>query len=111
MADLVLIQTSVPSRPIASRIATLLIDQRLAACVQIVGPVASTFRWKGKVVHAREWLCVVKTRRSMTGQVERAVTALHHDEVPEFLVLPVEYANAAYLRWVQNEIAGPARSA
>ena len=72
MADVLQIFTTVADRDAADRIASALIEQRLAACVQILGPMKSVFRWQGKIDSSEEWLCIVKTRASRYAAVEAA---------------------------------------
>jgi len=70
----------------AERIARALVDRRLAGCVQILGPVVSTYRWQGKVERAEEWLCFVKTRQDLYGAVEEAIKANHlHPKLLHYL--------------------------
>jgi periplasmic divalent cation tolerance protein len=88
------------SRPEARRIARALLEQRLVACASIVPGVESHYWWEGKVENAREWLLVMKTRRSRFRAVERAVKALHSYQVPEIIALPLAAGQADYLRWL-----------
>jgi periplasmic divalent cation tolerance protein len=95
--------TTTASQDEARRIATQLIERRLAACVQIVGPIESVYRWEGKVETATEWQCQVKTRQSKYAAVEVAIRELHSYQVPEILALPVSDGNSVYLRWLIDE--------
>lgn len=96
--------TTVASRKDAQRIADRLVNERLAACVQVLGPITSTYLWKGKTETAREWLCLVKTRKSLYRRVESAIRGLHSYEVPEILALPVVAGSRAYLKWLADEV-------
>ncbi|MBM4143950.1 MAG: divalent-cation tolerance protein CutA [Lentisphaerae bacterium] len=90
----------------AQRIARLLVERRLAACVQ-TAPVHSTYRWKGAVEEADEHLFRAKTRRSLAGAVVAAIKAAHAYEVPEIVVTPILGGHAPYLDWIGAETAAP----
>jgi periplasmic divalent cation tolerance protein len=97
--------TTTGSREEADAIADALVHARLAACVQIVGPVESRYWWKGGVEVAQEWLCVAKTTGARYPALEDAVRELHSYDVPEIVALPVTVGSEPYLRWVQEETA------
>ncbi|MCK9506820.1 MAG: divalent-cation tolerance protein CutA [Pigmentiphaga sp.] len=106
MADeqaLIVVQTTVDSEQAAEKLAEALLDQRLAACVQIGAPVTSLYRWKGKLERAKEWPLLIKTLASRHAQLERALARLHPYEVPEHLVFNVDHASPDYARWVVQE--------
>ena len=86
----------------ARAFARLLVERRLAACVNLV-PLSSVYRWRGKVEGAREVLLVVKTTAARVGALERCVLAEHPYECPEFVVLAAGHAAAPYLRWLVGE--------
>lgn len=86
-------------------IAKSLVGEKLAACVQILDAVESTYRWKGKVESARECLCLIKTRESLFGKVEAAIKALHSYETPEIIAVPVIDGSKEYLRWLGESLA------
>ncbi len=90
----------------AQAIATALVEQRLAACVQIVGPVRSTFRWQGAVQTSDEWLCIAKTRQSLYDQVQQAIRRLHTYDTPEIIATPIVEGSADYLDWLGSETTG-----
>ena len=81
----------------AGRIGNALVAERLAACVNVVGPIRSIYRWEGKVEDAEEWLLVVKGRRADVPALDARVRALHSYDVPEALAIPVYGGSAAYL--------------
>jgi len=95
------IVTTVPTMEDARRIAGRLVEQRLAACVQIVGPIESVYRWKDKVETAQEWQCWIKTRGNLYGRVENTIRELHPYNVPEILSSVVE-ASKPYLEWLRD---------
>jgi periplasmic divalent cation tolerance protein len=95
--------TTTDDRKIARLIADRLIAERRAACVQVIGPITSTYRWQGRIAQNREWLCLVKTRRRCYSEVEAIIRALHNYELPEILALPVLAGDSDYLRWLNEE--------
>jgi periplasmic divalent cation tolerance protein len=101
--------TTVPTRALARRIARELVRARLAACVQVWGPVESTYWWQGKQETGREWLCLVKTTRTRYNALVHRLGALHPYDTPEILALPVAAGSRKYLRWLASEVKGTAR--
>ena len=98
------ITTTAPSRAIASAIADALVERRLAACVQVVGPVASTYRWKGAVERSEEWLCLIKTEQRLFSALEATVRSLHPYETPEIVATPIGEGSEAYLKWISESV-------
>lgn len=94
-------ETKEQARAIAQR----LVGEKLAACVQIVDSVESTYRWKGKVERTRERLCLIKTRESLFPKVEAAIKALHSYDTPEIITVPVVDGSEEYLRWLNESLA------
>ena len=104
MHDFLQVVTTTETNADAQRIATALVERRLAACVQIIGPMTSTFRWDGKVQTATEWLCVIKTCRDTYEGLEAAIRELHPYEVPEILATPIAAGSRSYLDWLAAEV-------
>jgi periplasmic divalent cation tolerance protein len=105
MTDKILVLVTCGSRREARKIARALVGQRLAACVsEIVVPVASTYRWKGKVESAREFLLLIKTSRRRFAAVRNAVRELHSYEVPEIIALPIVTGSRGYLDWIAASV-------
>jgi periplasmic divalent cation tolerance protein len=104
MTDYLQVQTTVGSRGDADRLAEALVQGRLAACVQLVGPIRSVYRWLEQIETESEWLCVIKTKRSCYAQVERLLLKLHPYEEPEILALPIVDGSAGYLAWLDDQI-------
>lgn len=94
----------------ADALAEALLEARLAACVQVLGPVRSRYRWRGRLESASEWLCVARTTAGRAEAAVAAVRAAHSYDVPEIVVTPVIGGHGPYLRWVAEETtpAGPA---
>ena len=95
--------TTVEKREDADLIASNVVNERVAACAQVVGPIHSTYWWKGKVEQAGEWLLIMKTRRDLFSALEREIKAVHPYEVPEIIALPIVAGSESYLQWIQDE--------
>lgn len=106
MAEYIQVMTTTATREDAARIAAVLLENRLAACVQVMGPIESHYRWKGTLERSSEWLCLVKTTRGNYRAVEEAIHANHFYEVPEVIACPIESGSEAYLAWLRAETEG-----
>ena len=71
------------------KIAKALVEKRLAGCIQIVGPIGSTYWWKDKVETAEEWLCFIKSKKSLYDELEKAIKEIHSYEAPEIIAMPI----------------------
>jgi periplasmic divalent cation tolerance protein len=89
----------------AGSLAALLVEQRLAACVNIVEKVTSTYRWQGRVQTDQETLLVVKTTAARYPAVENAIRTHSKYELPEVVAIPVAAGSSAYLEWVRESVA------
>lgn len=98
------ILTTVAKKSDAERIARILFDKNLSACTQIVGPITSVYRWKGKLEKSKEWLCVVKTKSTLYRKVEYAIKSIHPYELPEIVATPIIEGSREYLGWIQKEV-------
>jgi periplasmic divalent cation tolerance protein len=103
MSDFSLVLTTMPDDERADELARTLVAERLAACVNVHGPMRSTYWWKQTVEHEAERQLVIKTTTDRLTALERRVRELHPYEVPEFLVVPIEGGSDAYLQWVMAE--------
>ena len=106
MTDFIQVTTTASTREDDARIASALLERRLAACAQIVGPIESRYWWKGRIEQSTEWLCILKTLRVKFPAVEAAIRASHSYEVPEIVACPIELASEPYLQWLRSETAG-----
>lgn len=104
MNEFIQVTTAVGGRDEAERIATTLVERRLAGCVQIVGPVRSAYRWQGAVEQGDEWLCLAKTTRAAYAEAQAAIRELHSYECPEIVATPITDGCAAYLAWLGNAV-------
>lgn len=95
-----LVMVTAASEEQALSIARALVEERLAACVNLVGPVRSIYRWQGKVQDDREHLMIIKTRASMVARLARRVKELHSYEVPEVIAIPIAAGSKPYLEWL-----------
>jgi periplasmic divalent cation tolerance protein len=80
-----------------------LVEMRLAACAQIVGPIKSIYRWKGKMEEAEEWYCILKSRKDLYEKIEKTIIELHPYELPEIVAAGIEDALPGYVQWVEDE--------
>ena len=102
-SSLLLVATTTDSREVAERIARELVDRRLAACVQIAGPVTSVYRWRGAVETAEEFVCTAKTVEDRFPEIEALVGELHPYDTPELIATPITHASAAYEKWLREQ--------
>ena len=98
-----LVLTNLPDRAAAERLAGTLVEQRVAACVNILAPCKSVYRWKGAVQHDDEHPLLVKTTAERYPALEAAIRAAHPYELPEIIAVPIERGLPAYLAWVDAE--------
>jgi periplasmic divalent cation tolerance protein len=98
-----LVLTNLPDRAAAERLAALLIEQRLAACVNILAPCRSVYRWKGAVQRDEEHPMLIKTTAERYPALEKVLREGHPYELPEIIAVPIERGLPAYLDWVAAE--------
>ena len=98
------ITTTLPDRAAADRIAVALVEERLAACAQVSGPIESTYRWQGAVERATEWYCHLKTTLSGAPALQARLRELHPYDVPEIVVDALAGGDRDYLRWIGAEV-------
>lgn len=105
MADHLQVLTTIDSEEAAERIAATLVERRLAACVQVVGPISSTYRWQDEIERAREWMCVAKTTAERYPEVEAAIRELHSYDEPEIVATPIVAGSPGYLAWLAHSVS------
>jgi periplasmic divalent cation tolerance protein len=103
LAEALVVFSTVSGLPQARKLAAVLLKERLAACVNITGPVESHYRWKGKLHADREYLLVIKTGKKTYPALEQCLRSRHPYEVPEIIAMPVTSGSRAYLDWVTAE--------
>jgi periplasmic divalent cation tolerance protein len=98
--EYVLVLTTLPADADAAAFGRALVDERLAACVNLLAPMESVYRWEGQIEQERERQVIIKTSRERLAALWDRVRELHPYEVPEFVVLTIADGNDAYLRWI-----------
>lgn len=102
MESYIQVITTTEKRQDAEKIAGILVDGRLAGCVQIMGPITSVYRWKGRVETAEEWQCIIKSRHDLYGEIEKTIKSAHPYEVPEIIALPLLEISRDYQEWLNS---------
>jgi periplasmic divalent cation tolerance protein len=105
MNDLILILTTMPDDDRADAVARTLVEEQLAACVNVHGPMMSIYRWKGQVEREAERQLVIKTTRERLSALEARLRALHPYELPEFVVIAAN-GSEAYVNWMAEATSG-----
>jgi periplasmic divalent cation tolerance protein len=105
MSDKRIVLTTAGSEEEAQKIARHLVENRMAACVNILPQISSVYRWQGKVEEAREWLLLIKTTGDAFEKVRQAITELHSYELPECICLTIEDGSPKYLQWIEDSVA------
>lgn len=100
MTDAIIVLTTVERSEDGERIAKLLVEREIAACVQILPQMNSIYRWQGKVEKASEHILIVKTRRELYSAVESEIRANHPYQLPEIIALAIENGSKEYLSWL-----------
>jgi periplasmic divalent cation tolerance protein len=101
--ETLIVLTNLPDRESAKKLAQHMIEQRLAACVNVLAECTSLYRWQGKIEIAQEVPVLIKTSAERYAEVERAILSQHPYELPEIVAVPVAAGLAQYLAWVENE--------
>lgn len=104
MTDYIQVVTTLAQREQAEALARDLVEKRLAACVQVLGPMTSTYRWEGRIETSHEFLLVAKSRRDVYRDLEQAIATAHPYDVPEILATPIFAGHQAYLEWLEREL-------
>jgi periplasmic divalent cation tolerance protein len=102
MQTYIQVTTTTETKEEAEKIARHLVETKLAACVQITGPITSIYRWKGKVENTQEWLCLIKTKDDLYNKVEAAIKSHHSYETPEIIAVPIVKGSKEYLIWLDD---------
>lgn len=111
MTDHIVILCTCGSEQEAAKLARLLVEKSLAACVNIVPGIQSVYRWMGRVESAGEWLLLIKSSRELFGEIARAIQDAHSYDVPEVVALSILEGSADYLNWLRSNIGPPTGSA
>jgi periplasmic divalent cation tolerance protein len=98
------VTTTLPDQAAAERVAGVLVEERLAACAQVLGPVSSIYYWKGSVERSTEWYCHLKTTAAGLPALQARIRELHPYDIPEIIALPMVDGDAEYLRWIEQTV-------
>lgn len=102
VSDYIVVFVTCGSEEEASKIAHALVEEKLAACANMISPLRSIYRWEGKICDEKEWLLVIKTRQSRFKDLAKRVKALHSYTVPEIIAVPIIEGFPAYLNWIEE---------
>ena len=102
MSDPIVVLVTCGSEEEALKIANILVEDRLAACVNLVAPIRSIYRWEGKIWDEKEWLLIIKTQKHRFEELEKKVKSLHSYSVPEIISLSITEGSSAYLNWIRE---------
>ncbi|NWF93450.1 MAG: divalent-cation tolerance protein CutA [Syntrophaceae bacterium] len=102
MSEPIVILVTCGSEEEGLRIARSLVEERLAACVNLLPPVRSIYRWEGRVCDEKEWLLIIKTEKQRFVELEKKVKSLHSYSVPEIICLPIVEGSPPYLNWLEE---------
>ena len=101
--DSLLVVTNLPDRASAEKLAALLIERRLAACVNLLPPCDSVYRWRGEIQHDEEHPLLIKTAQDRYAEMEALIRANHPYELPEIIAVTIVHGLPAYLQWIVSE--------
>jgi periplasmic divalent cation tolerance protein len=104
MGRYIQVLTTTDKREDAEKIARILLEMRLAGCVQVVGPVSSLYWWKGEIEQAEEWLCIIKSREDLYGELEKTIRENHSYETPEIIAVQIVSGDRSYFEWMDAEL-------
>ena len=102
MSESLVVFVTCGSEEEALKIAHALVEERLAACVNLVSPIRSIYRWEGKICDEKEWLLIIKTHTARFEDVERRVKVLHSYSLPEIIALPITKGSTSYMNWLKE---------
>ena len=107
MTDKIVVLTTCDSEKSAAELARALVEERVAACVNIVPGARSIYRWKEQIEDSTEWVLVIKSRRDLFPALRAAVEKRHTYEVPELIAIPIVDGSEPYLAWLDRELTNP----
>ena len=104
MEDYIQVMTTVDKKEEGAKIIDQVIRKRLAACVQLIGPISSTYWWEEEIAEAEEWLCLMKSRHDLYESLEKAIKSCHPYDEPEILAVPIIAGSPGYLSWIDETV-------
>ena len=111
MTDKIVIMVTAASRRECRKIARHLVEAKLAACVNITGPVESLYRWEGKIAEDKEFVLLIKSARDLFPEIKAEISKIHSYHTPEIICLPIIDGSRNYLQWVADSVKTPAQPA
>ena len=102
MSDPIIVLVTCGSEEEALKIANALVESRLAACVNLVAPIRSIYRWEGRMWDEKEWLLIIKTQKNRFEELEKKIKSLHSYSVPEIVSVPIVEGSSSYLNWISE---------
>ena len=102
--EFIQVTTTCETRADADRIARTLVERELAACVQVFGPIESTYRWQGNIEKAQEWICFIKTKRELYADLEQVIATIHPYDTPEIIAIAIVAGSERYLNWLAEAV-------
>ncbi|HAC64964.1 MAG TPA: cytochrome C biogenesis protein CcdA [Cyanothece sp. UBA12306] len=102
--EYITVMTTVPSKSEADNIANSLLQEKLAGCVQIIGPITSHYCWQNQIYNDEEWICFIKSSQVLYDELEQKILQIHPYEVPEIIALPIVKGSADYLGWLAQNL-------
>lgn len=106
MSDPIVVLVTCGSEEEALKIANALVEDHLAACVNLIAPIRSIYRWQGRICDEKEWLLIIKTQKPWFEALEKKVKSLHSYSVPEIIGLPITDGSSAYVSWIRENTEG-----
>ena len=104
MEEFIQVFMTIGKKEDADKIAKTLVEKRLAGCFQIFGPIVSTYWWKDNIETAEEWLCLIKSKKALYEELEKAIKEIHPYETPEIIAMPIVAGSEDYLKWLSSEL-------
>ena len=101
-SEFIVVLVTCGSEEEALKIANALVEEHLAACVNLVSPIRSIYRWEGKIWDEKEWLLIIKTQKKRFQELEKKVKSLHSYSIPEIIGLPIVEGSSSYLNWIKE---------
>ena len=98
------VTTAIGSHEEAEKIASAIMEKKLAACVQVIGPIMSMFNWDGELKKEKEWVIQAKTTTKWYSELEETIKGEHPYQLPEIVALPIKEGSIDYLEWVRSEV-------
>jgi periplasmic divalent cation tolerance protein len=102
----IVVLSTVSSKKEGEKIAKILLRKRLAACVQVVAGLQSFYVWKGRICHDDEYLLIIKSKRALFPQLEKAIRKIHSYDVPQIVAIPIVCGSHSYLKWLDVSLKG-----